>query len=76
MTDDPYLRELEVEVEADIELNAANASSEDDPGSPADWLLDPVEVQQEAVELQSLRGAIEALEGDDRPDPGSTVSSA
>ncbi len=75
MTDDPSLRDLEVEVDADIELNAAGAPDEDDPGSPINWLLDPVEAQEEAIELQSLRGAIEALEGDDGRDPGSTVSS-
>lgn len=69
MTDDPFLRELEVEVDADIQLNAAGAPADDDPGSPNDWLLDPVEVQEEAVELRNLRGAIEALERDPGPYP-------
>ena len=76
MNDDPVLRALEVEVEADIELNAAGTPPEDDIGSPSEWLLDPVEAQQEAVDLQSLRGAIEVLEGDARQDPGTTLSSA
>jgi hypothetical protein len=75
MNNDPFLRDLEVEVEADIELNAAGTPPEGDIGSPGEWLLDPVEVQQEAVDLRSLRGAIEALEGDPRQDPGATVSS-
>ena len=76
MNDDPVLRELEVEVEADIELNAAGTPPDDEIESPSEWLLDPVEVQEEAVDLRSLRGAIEALEGDPRQDPGATVSSA
>jgi hypothetical protein len=75
MTDDPFLRELEVEVDADIRLNAAGTPPDDDQESPGDWLLDPVEVQAEAVELQSLRGAIEALEGDPGQDLGPGLSS-
>lgn len=74
MNDDPSLRDLEVEVDADIELNAEGTPDEDNPGSPIDWMLDPVEAQEEAVDLRSLRGAIEALESDDRRNPGSTVS--
>jgi hypothetical protein len=69
MTDDPFLRELEVEVDADIRLNEAGTPPDGDPESPNDWLLDPVEVQAEAVELQNLRGAIEALESDSGPYP-------
>jgi hypothetical protein len=58
------LQELEVEVEADIELDAAGAPSEDDE---LDWVLDPYEAQAETADLNSLRGAIEALEGDEPP---------
>jgi hypothetical protein len=72
MTDDPFLRELDVEVEADIELNAAGTAPEDE--TPEEWLADPFEVQAEAADLNSLHGAIEALEGD--PGPGPTVSSS
>ncbi|MEV4262806.1 hypothetical protein [Kribbella sp. NPDC049584] len=74
--DERYLRSLEVEVDADIELNAANTPDEDDLGSPADWLLDPVEAQEEAVELHSLHDAIAVLEGDEEPGAGSTLSSS
>jgi len=74
--DDRYLQALEVEVDADIELNAANTPAEDDLGPPADWLLDPVEAQEEAVELRSLHDAIAVLEGDDEPDAGTTISSS
>ncbi|MFD3401163.1 hypothetical protein ACFWUU_10820 [Kribbella sp. NPDC058693] len=58
------LQELEVEVEADIELDAAGAPSEDDE---LDWALDPYEAQAETADLNSLHGAIEALEGDEPP---------
>jgi len=74
MSDDPFLRELDLEVEADIELNAEGMVGPDDLGSPGDWLVDPVEVQEESIELRSLHGAIEALESDSGPDPA--VSSA
>jgi hypothetical protein len=74
MKDDPSLRALEVEVEADIELNAAGTPADGDLESPSEWLLDPVETQVEAVELQSLRGAIEALESDPRQGPGLSSS--
>ena len=73
MSDDPYLREFEVEVDADIRLNAAGTPDEDDLGSPSEWLLDPVEAQEEAVDLHSLHEAIEVLEGHD---PDSPLSSA
>ncbi|MFC6159820.1 hypothetical protein [Kribbella jiaozuonensis] len=58
------LQELEVEVEADIELDAAGTASEDDE---LDWALDPYEAQAETADLNSLHGAIEALEGDEPP---------
>jgi hypothetical protein len=74
MTNDPYLHSLEVEVEADIELNAAGTVPVDELESPSEWLLDPVEAQVEAVELQSLRGAIEALEGNPHQGPGLSSS--
>ncbi|MGY4770820.1 hypothetical protein ACXC9Q_28230 [Kribbella sp. CWNU-51] len=74
--DDPVLRGLEVEVDADLELIAASGVDENDPGPPGQWQSDPAEVQEEEVDLRSLRGAIEALEGDHRRDPGSTLSSS
>ncbi|WP_410791332.1 hypothetical protein [Kribbella sp. C-35] len=60
--DDPFLRELDAEVEADIELNAAGTPPADAP--PSEWLLDPFEVQAETADLNSLHSAIEALETD------------
>ncbi|WP_329476421.1 hypothetical protein OG555_32780 [Kribbella sp. NBC_01484] len=73
--DDPVLRGLEVEVDADLELIAASGVDEADPGPPAGWQFDPEEVQEEEVELRSLRGAIEALETDHGREPGSALSS-
>ena len=52
-----FLHELDVEVEADISMDAAGTPPEGDP-----WLLDPYEAQAESADLNSLRGAIQALE--------------
>jgi len=73
--DDPVLRDLEIEVDADLELIAASGVDEADPGPPGGWQFDPEEVQEEEVELRSLRGAIEALETDQGRDLGSAISS-
>jgi hypothetical protein len=64
-TDGELLQELEVEVDADIQLDAAGTPPEDDP----DWLLDPYEAQAETADLNSLKAAIEVLEADDHPYP-------
>jgi hypothetical protein len=63
--EEPFLRQLEVEVDADIQLDAAGTPPEGD----ADWLLDPYEAQAETVDLNSLKAAIEVLEGEDPPYP-------
>jgi hypothetical protein len=73
--DDHVLRDLEIEVDADLELISASGVDDADPGPPGQWLFDPVEAEEEEVELRSLRGAIEALEADHGRDPGSAVSS-
>jgi hypothetical protein len=66
MTGEPeFLRELDVEVEADIELDTAGTPPDDE--SPSEWLLDPYEAQAETADLNSLHGAIEALEADPYP---------
>jgi hypothetical protein len=62
-----FLRELDVEVEADIQLNAAGTPPDEE--SPGEWLMDPFEVQAEAADLNSLHSAIEALEEDAGPYP-------
>ncbi|WP_130385199.1 hypothetical protein [Kribbella sp. VKM Ac-2569] len=60
MGKDDFLRELAVEVQADIELDRAGTP----PGDEADWVLDPYEAQAETADLNSLHSAIEALETD------------
>lgn len=66
MSSEPeFLRELDVEVEADIELDRAGTPPAD--SSPEDWLLDPYEAQAETADLNSLHSAIEALEPDPYP---------
>ncbi|MFG1911327.1 hypothetical protein [Kribbella sp. NPDC048928] len=60
-----FLHELDVEVEADLELNKAGTPPAGE--SPAEWLLDPYEAQAETADLNSLHGAIEALETDPYP---------
>ncbi|GAA3076802.1 hypothetical protein [Streptosporangium carneum] len=63
-----FLYELEVEVE--MELTVAEASRpEEAAGLPVtEWLFDPTDVEREEVGLRGLLGALEALEGDSRPD--------
>ncbi|WP_350275444.1 hypothetical protein [Kribbella sp. HUAS MG21] len=65
--DDPFLRKLDVEVEADMAMNAAGTPPDDE--DPAEWLMDPFEVEVEAADLNSLHSAIEALETDEGPYP-------
>ena len=55
-----FLRDLDVEVEEDIQLDASAVPPAEE--SPAEWLLDPYEAQAESADLNSLHGAIEALE--------------
>ena len=64
-TEPEFLRELDVEVEADLELNRAGTPP--DGESPSEWLLDPYEAQAQTADLNSLHSAIEALETDPYP---------
>ncbi|MFF0342646.1 hypothetical protein [Kribbella sp. NPDC004875] len=65
--DERFLRELDVEVEAGIERNAEGAVPDDE--QPGEWLADPFEVEAEAADLNSLHGAIVALQGEPGADP-------
>jgi hypothetical protein len=64
-----FLQKLEAEV--DVELVMARSSHPEEvlAASPAEWLFDPTEVEREEVGLRNLLGAVEALEGDARPEP-------
>lgn len=57
--DKPFLHELEVEVEADLDLVA---SAGEPTGSPAEWQYDPTDIEREEAGLRNLLGAVEALE--------------
>ncbi|TCO43643.1 hypothetical protein EV646_112220 [Kribbella antiqua] len=62
MTSDDFLRELEVEVEADLTL-AESSSPEQDVVLPVEeWRYDPTDVQREEAGLQNLLGAVQAME--------------
>jgi hypothetical protein len=68
--DEEFLGGLEIEVDAELTMVE---SSRPDPAAPvADWRDDPAEIEYEEASLRSLRGAIEALEGDTGPAPRST----
>jgi hypothetical protein len=62
-----FLHKLEAEVETELGM-ARSSRPEDALGpSPAEWLVDPTDVEREEVGLRSLLGAVEALESDSPP---------
>ncbi|MFI7610011.1 hypothetical protein ACIBP6_02090 [Nonomuraea terrae] len=65
---DDFLYELKAEVE--IELTLAESSHPEQVADlpVTDWLFDPTDVEREEIGLRGLLGAVEALEGDSRPD--------
>jgi hypothetical protein len=65
---DDSLHELEIEVEAELNL-AESSRPEEVIGLPSsEWLFDPTDVQREEAGLRSLLGAIEEMEGDSQHD--------
>jgi hypothetical protein len=66
--DSDFLRELELEVEAELNL-AESSRPEEIIGLPStEWPFDPMDAQREEIGLRSLLGAVEAMEGDDHED--------
>ena len=63
--DGEILGDLEIEIEA--ELNMAESSRPEEViGSPiSEWLFDPMDVEREEVGLRNLLDAVEAIKGDD-----------
>jgi hypothetical protein len=57
-----FLRELEVEVEADLTMVK---STPQEQGPAAEWQFDPADREREEAGLHNLLGAVQALEGDD-----------
>ncbi|MGK5740235.1 hypothetical protein [Micromonospora sp. URMC 103] len=63
---DDALHRLETEVEAELAMAASSRPEEAAEVPVAEWLFDPADAPREAVEMRSLLGAVEALEGDPR----------
>lgn len=61
MTDEPFLHELEAEVEAEVRL-VESSKPADTTVPPEQWLFDPADVEREEVGLRNLLGAVESLE--------------
>jgi hypothetical protein len=57
-----FLRDLEVEVEADLTMVESTSPEQ---GPAAEWQFDPSDVQREEAGFRNLLGAVEALEGDE-----------
>ena len=62
MSEPEFLRDLEIEVEADLTMVESTPS---DPGPAADWQFDPADVEREEAGFRNLLGAVQAMEGDD-----------
>ncbi|GAA4227624.1 hypothetical protein GCM10022254_15760 [Actinomadura meridiana] len=61
---DDFEAELEAEIEAEIDLVVSSEPERATETPASEWLFDPVEAEQEEVELRGLLGAVEELEGD------------
>jgi hypothetical protein len=66
--DNGSLYELQIEVEAEITLAESSHPEEAADLPITDWLFDPTDVEREEIGLRGLLDAVEALEGDSRPD--------
>ena len=63
--DGTFLRELELEVEAELDLAESSGPEEAVGEASAEWLYESIDVQREEIGLRSLLGAVEAIEGAD-----------
>ncbi|MGW3810842.1 hypothetical protein [Micromonospora sp. NPDC005113] len=62
--DNDSLHELESVVEAELAMAESSHPAEAADLPVTEWLFDPADAQRDEVELRSLLGAVEALEGD------------
>ena len=62
MSEPEFLRDLEIEVEADLTIVESGA---DEQRPAAEWQFDPADVEREEAGFRNLLGAVQALEGDD-----------
>jgi hypothetical protein len=63
--DNPYPRELEVEVAAELDLVAASEPAEAGAGAQP-WPFDPEDIEREEIGLRNILGAAEALDAEPR----------
>jgi len=66
---DPLLHDLELEVEAEIELVESSQPTDASAEPASQWQFDPTDIEREEVGLRSLLGAVAALDGRPRNDP-------
>ncbi|GAA4586112.1 hypothetical protein GCM10023194_31290 [Planotetraspora phitsanulokensis] len=66
--DNGFLYELEIEVEEEVTLVETSRSEEAAELPVTEWLFDPADADREEMGLRGLLGAVEALEGDHRPE--------
>jgi hypothetical protein len=64
MNDKPFLHDLEVEVETELEMVESSSPDELAAVPASEWQFDPADVQREEAGLRNLLGAVEALEGE------------
>ncbi|MFI6294697.1 hypothetical protein ACIBEJ_24120 [Nonomuraea sp. NPDC050790] len=57
-----FLRELHVEVEAELTIAEASHPEEELREPITEWLFDPTEAEREEIGLRGLRDAVEVLE--------------
>jgi hypothetical protein len=63
-----FLYELEIEIEEEVALVESSHPEEVMDLPVTEWQFDPTDVEREEIGLRGLLGAVEALEGDHRPD--------
>jgi hypothetical protein len=63
---DPLLHDLELEVEAEIDLVDSSQPTDALAEPPSAWQFDPTDIEREEVGLRSLLGAVGALDGQPR----------
>ncbi|MFC4112183.1 hypothetical protein [Nonomuraea zeae] len=61
------LRELEIEIEAEVTLVESSHAEEAVNLSVTEWLFDPTEVEREEIGLRGLLDAVEVLEDGSGP---------
>ena len=68
-----FVSELEIEVQAELDMEHASRAEEEIGQDPAQWLYDPIDAQRDEVGLRNILGAVDAMEADARfvgPDAG------